>query len=116
MRLIRLEIAVAFLKELLRKITASTEELADEVAGHLWHGTPVIRVARGEFEGQQLPPVVDHERKLTAKMPTPGVFAQSHQVLKHLVRLGSAGMANLKRGGVNEGNPGHFTRASVRVS
>jgi hypothetical protein len=32
------------------------------------------------------------------------------------VRLGSAGMANLKRGGVNEGNPGHLTRASVEVA
>ena len=65
---------VEFLKQLLRDVAPVTEKLPEQTLRHFWHWFTVIRVGRGELEGQQLAALVDDQMQLEAKLPACRAF------------------------------------------
>ncbi len=101
------------LGEWLRDLALVAKELAKETADQAGHWTPIIGVARGEAEGQQLATIVDDEMELEAVEPAHRGLGASRVDPKDAMLLDARRVADDERGRVDEANPG--TRAPLRV-
>ncbi len=93
---------VQLFKQGLRDITTVTEQFAQQVLGHVRHRLAVVGVRRRELKRQQLTLVVDNQVEFEAKVPAHRVFTPPRLSLKVFVRMGTTGVADVKRGGVDE--------------
>ena len=93
---------VQLLKQGLRDIATVAKKLAQQVLGHVGHRFAVVGVSRCQFEGQQLTLVVNNQVEFEAKVPAHRVFTPLRLPLKNFVRMDTAGVADVQRGGVDE--------------
>ncbi len=105
---------VQLFKQGLRDITTVAEQFAQQVLGHVRHRLAVIGVRGRELKRQQLTLVVDNQVEFEAKVPAHRVFTPPRLPLKDFVRMGTAGVADVERGGVDERNASALALAGVQ--
>jgi len=102
------------LKQGLRDIATVAKKLAQQVLGHVRHRFAVVGVSGCQFEGQQLTLVVDNQVEFEAKVPAHRVLTPLRLPWKNFVRMDTAAVAEVQRGGVNERDACAVTFAGVQ--
>jgi hypothetical protein len=92
------------LEQVFRDVALVPEEFPEDtfVKLHVLERFPVIHIARGKDEIQDLSPVVDYQVELEAVEPADGALPLLRHSLERPVLLLSFYMATAQRGGVNE--------------